>query len=161
MHADTVRHLVLDDVAHAGKERLVEQCIGYQHAGHSASLATRLRSIPQRIHRMRCPVVDIVQRALDELHRARIKIQSLAVGKFQAQPRHRVGFVFVGAVTAEQQKVDAHAEMRALDQNVFAPATPRQHVLLIQTRDVLLTISGYTQNLSADKRFGLFAQDDT
>lgn len=116
MYADTVQHLVLDAVAHAHKEGLVEQCIGGQHAGHSAALATRLCSIPQRIHHIRCPVVDIVQRALDELHRARIKIQSLAVGKFQAQPRHRVGFVFVGAVTAEQQKVDAHAEMRALDQ---------------------------------------------
>jgi peptidyl-tRNA hydrolase len=48
-------------------------------------------------------------------------MQSLAFGKFQAQARHRVGFVLVDAITAKQQKVDARAEMRAFEKKRRLP----------------------------------------
>lgn len=79
MHADAEQHLVLDDVAHAGEYLLVQQRIADLCGGRGLEPAAGQGRVPAIAHHVRAPVVHLVQRLLDEHHRARIDVELVVV----------------------------------------------------------------------------------
>ena len=127
MHANAKQPFVLDDVADAGKDVLIQQRIARQHVRMLAQLLARFRRVPLRRHHIGRPVIEIVQRSLDQTHRACVKVE-LAVRELESQFRWAL-LARVDQIAAEQQEVDAHAEAVELQQQVLAPAAQRAQAL--------------------------------
>lgn len=120
MHADAEQHLVLDDVAHAGEYLLVQQRIADLCGGRGLEPAAGQGRVPAIAHHVRAPVVHLVQRALDEHHRARIDVE-LVVVEAQRRPGG-CRLALADQPAAEHHQVDAQAEVIPLQQEVLAPA---------------------------------------
>lgn len=120
MHADAEQHLVLDVVAHAGEYLLVQQRIADQCGGRGLEPAAGQGRVPAIAHHVRAPVVHLVQRLLDEHHRARIDVE-LAVVEAQRRPGG-CRLALADQPAAEHHQVDAQAEVIPLQQEVLAPA---------------------------------------
>ncbi len=125
MHARAEQHLVLDDVAHAGKDVLVQQRVADQGVRVFLQFPARQSGIPRGIHHVAAPVVGVLQRAFDVLHRRGIDVE-LAVVELQRYPR-RGRLALIDAVAAEHQHVHAQAEASELDQEMLAPAAQGDH----------------------------------
>ena len=139
MHADAEQHLVLDDVAHAGEYLLVQQRIADLCGGRGLEPAAGQGRVPAIAHHVRAPVVHLVQRLLDEHHRARIDVE-LAVVEAQ---RHPGGcrLALVDQPAAEHHQVDAQAEVVEFQQEVLAPAAHGPHPAAVHARQRLAGVA--------------------
>lgn len=115
-------------------------------------------AVPDVAHDVRAPFVGLIQRAFDELHRARVEIQ-LAVGKAQAQARRGL-LALIDPITAKQKQMDAQGYVVQLDQKVFAPAAKGLNRLTNQPGLVELAVPLRTLDGLAGERGNFFAKDD-
>nr|GEU28540.1 hypothetical protein [Tanacetum cinerariifolium] len=164
MEADAEQHLVLDDIAHAGKNGLVEQGVAHQQVGPGAQFFQRQRRRPGIGHDVGAPVVFAVQIVRDGFHRAGIKVQRAAVVEEQAQARLGV-LGLVDAVGAEHQQVDAQRAVAQAQYKMLAERAHIQHRLAGQRVHVharLRVVAGAFGMVDgvAGKDGGLLAQDD-
>jgi hypothetical protein len=65
MHEDAEQHFVLDDVADAGKDRLVQQRVAGEFRGPGAELRLRRMRIPAGRQDVRRPIVGGIEIAFD------------------------------------------------------------------------------------------------
>src|SRR5690606_1597202 len=159
MHPDPVQHLVLDDVADAGEDLLVQQRVGSQRIGPRAQLAARGRRVPGVGHHVAAPVVVVVEGALQEPQRGGVEVQHFAPAEAERQARGGVPLL-VDPVAAEQQEVHALAEAAEFEQEVLAPAPYRNHLAPAHAADVLPAVAGDPQHLAAGEPGRGLAQDD-
>ncbi len=117
------QHLVLDDVAHVGEDGLVQKRITGHDIRHGLQLAPGQLWIPGLVHHVRTPIVDVVQRLVDQAHGARVEVQ-LTVVEHQRYPR-RAWLPFVDAPAAEHHQVDAQRVAAEFQQEVLAPTADR------------------------------------
>ena len=114
MHAYPEQHLVLDDVAHAGEDGLVQERITDHDVRQGLQLAPGQLRIPGVVHHVRAPIVDIVQRLIDQPHGTRIEVQ-LAIVEHQGYTR-RGWLPFIDAPAAEHHQMDAQRVAAELQQ---------------------------------------------
>jgi CHAT domain-containing protein len=159
VRADAEQHLVLDDVAHAREQVLVQQGVAHQHVRSCAQPLQRQRGIPVLRHHVGPPVVDQVQRLLDEAHRAGVEVDLAAV-EAERQARHCPALDLVDAVAAEQHEMHAQAEVRQLHQEVLAPAAERLDALVQQALLLDRRVAGHPFDALAEEGGYLLLEDD-
>src|SRR5690606_10381419 len=124
VHADPPQHFVLDDVADAGEPLLVEQGVGGEHVRAVAQALARPGRVPGVGHDVYAPVVELVDLAFEELHRARVEVEP-AVVELQRETGRAAFLRVVDPGAAEQHEVDAQDEAVEIQQEVLAPAADR------------------------------------
>src|SRR5690606_16057739 len=159
VHADPPQHFVLDDVADAGEPLLVEQGVGGEHVRAVAQALARPGRVPGVGHDVYAPVVELVDLAFEELHRARVEVEP-AVVELQRATGRAAFLRVVDPGAAEQHEVDAQDEAVEIQQEVLAPAADRADLAAVHALDVLAAVARNLADHLAGELLRLLAQDD-
>lgn len=147
--ANPEQHLVLDDVADAGEDLLVEQGIADPRVGLGLERAPGQLRIPVRIEHVDAPVVAVLERPFDVLERRRVDIEFTVVEAQRGAGGRR--FALVDPVRAEHQHVHAQAEAAKLDQEVLAPAPQRDDAASLHAGEIERAVArGVAHGLAAE-----------
>lgn len=158
MDAYPEQHFVLDDVADAGEDVLVEECIGGQFFRFRLELFPGFRRVPRIVHYIGGPVVLCVDRVFEHLQRAGVEIQ-IAGFELQMKPGSWL-CLFVDAIGAEEQEVDADRLFREEYEEVFAPASEFDDLAAGHAGEVDGRVTGGGQDLFTGELFYFFFQYD-
>jgi hypothetical protein len=143
--ADAEKHFILDDIAHSGKDVLIEQGIGGQFFRAGLQLFSGFPGIPGVAHHIGAPIILRIDIPRQDLHRAGEEIQ-IAGFEFQVQPWRGFG-LFIDAVGAEKQEVDSDRLLGQDDQEMLAPAFERGYFASRDARQVDSRVAVYLQYL--------------
>src|SRR4051812_40041313 len=134
MHAYAKQHLVLDDVADAGKDVLIEQSIAGKHVCIGAKFPGSCSCVPELRHHIGAPVVHIIERAFDGANGTCVKIE-FTFRELELQ-FCRAGLAGIDRITAEEQEMDPESETGKLDQEMFSPAAKGEHLRALDALEV-------------------------
>src|SRR5581483_9448715 len=157
MHLAQVQHLVLDDVADAGEDILVEQGVADEFFGHGAEFPAYEFLVPLIRHDVDAPVVAVRRVAFQQFYRAVVEMD-LAVPKSETEPWRDV-LAFVDQVTAEHQQMHAHVDAVEHDQRLLAEAAPIDNALAFDTPHVDLGVAFGARHPLADEDRRFVAED--
>src|ERR1700760_2987145 len=99
MNINTKQYLALNNITYARKDVLVKQGIAYQRLWNFFQLSSCFPAAPFIIHHITRPVVYLIQRLRDKLHRTGIKIKFL-FSKFEMKPGFEL-FPFIDTISAK------------------------------------------------------------
>src|SRR5204863_4139116 len=105
------------------------------------------------------PVVDLVERLVDEAHRAGVEVELAAAREMQAEAR--LGLLArIDPVAAEHHEVDPQRKRRQLDQEMLAPAAQRDDALADEALLVDPRVALDGNDAPADEALRLVPQAD-
>jgi len=156
MHVNPEQHFVLDDVADAGEDFLVEQRVANQCIRMRAQALQCEPRVPAVGQHVAAPVVQFVHGSFEIANRTGVEVQ-FAARETQLQARRLVGSL-VDAVAAEHQQMDAQHRSRCLDQELLAEAAQTQDALAPQPLHVDLGIARGGADMPAAEGTSLFLE---
>ena len=149
---------VLDDIAHSGKDILVEQGIGGQRVGARLQFFPGFPGVPGVVHHIGAPVVVRIDVPGEDFYGAGVEIQ---VARLELQVQSWRGFsFFIDAIGAKEHKMDADRLVGENDQKMFAPAFEGGYFASGETGKVDFCVAVYFQYLFPGEFLGLFFQDE-
>jgi uncharacterized protein YecE (DUF72 family) len=158
MNSRAKEHFILNDVARAGEDALVQKSVAHHHFGFRQQFCIRDSPIPLVRHDVRFPVVGIVEITFENFDGTSVEVHN-AIFELQGETRRTLAML-VDAIRSKKHQVNPDCEVGEADEKVLSPSPKVDDRLADCPLNACLRISRRRKHFFSTKSRRFFPQND-